>query len=428
MPTPRQHIRATTHSSATSWEAVVVAFNLYARTMMVNAKDVGTFTADISRSVDVGTSQRPEISVGDTVRVERMNNRYLVTDVLAKAVTQLSGQFLAYSPQTIEAPEWVPPYPRIIGAQLEGLWTVVSTAQKYQVWSNTSPTQDGATLVGEFVQNQFAKTLNSSYAELIADNRGFENGDLRGWTGYSNLGWVPSATYKHSGNFGARSQQSAGIATITSRAYKIGASRAYEASVWAQAQWELIDAEYRALTLSVMFYDVDGALITTATANGNPASSSWQQIVASGTTPSNADTFAITVTAHDTGYGIVPLPGYFYLHVDDCSLKSYEPATTNLLYAVRAVSANNVMSPFSSWQQPAPVEAALGDPNAVHAKINPNGTIESSNFVAGASGYRASEAGIEGACVVSATEPASLFLGMLWLDTSAGTLKICKAL
>jgi hypothetical protein len=419
MPSPKQTIRATAANNADKWDAMVVSYNLFSRSMVVNARDVGTFNASISRSVDVGTPSAPKISVGDRVLVMRMTNGYLVTEIVEKAATQTFNLFLPYVSQGIGTPEWVSPYPRFEGANLAGVWTVVGEAIKYQVYSNSTPSQVGATLVGEFVQNQFSVGNTGGQGENVGVNRGFENGDMsNGWIvgvigadptmiAFDSLkpwaGFAASNTITHSGSYSAK--QSYDYTVNTDATYGPGAwglfsnytrivgGQPYTFSLWYKItsvsgvpdvtiEVTQFDANKNSLKLSGGYWISSGL--------NNVAD--WTQLQTNITMLANAAYVQIHVYIADGRYNTVTY------YVDDFSLYGAVPnLSASTLYAVRAVGAGGMLSPFSSWQQPTHVQATLGDVATAHAVIDPVGAIyKSSNYVPGTAGYLISPLGIDG--------------------------------
>jgi hypothetical protein len=195
--------------------------------------------------------------------------------------------------------------------------------------------------------------------------------------------------------------------------YQIVENTPYDLSLWYKTIFP--GTAIGTLTIMLAWFDSAGVAISTSTVftEANTARGTWTNATSTTTSPAGAAFVSIEIS----WFGVIGS----YIEVDGVSLVGLPPPTppTTTLFSIRAQDALGNPSPYSSWLIAPQADSILGDPAAANLSLDPaNVRIMSSTFVSGVRGVKLSPDGIEGATIVSSTEPVAPFPGMVWIDTT----------
>ncbi len=308
---------------------------------------------------------------------------------------------------------------QLSGTILNLTWGAVASPNPpvvYEIWKNTTPSSVGAQLIDTTANTHWSRAMNTSVAtQIIGINKGFESGDLTGWsTLYPGSGFAPtvSGASVHSGAYACSIlyTSAAGCSGVLISTWcGCQPSTDYTYSWWYNIPQNTAGNE---VGFEMGFAsNPTGAqsLLTTST-----ITSGWVNQI--GTFNAGANT---TLIRFQISFGA--LGGTTQVYLDDVSIIGLPPTTppTTTLFSVRAQDALGNHSPYSTWLIAPQAASVLGDTAAAHLSLDPaNVRIMSSTFASGVRGVKLSPDSIEGATIVSSTEPVAPFPGMVWIDTT----------
>lgn len=346
-----------------------------------------------------------------TTRADELVRLYKELRPLILGETQVSN--IAMS-----APYWE--RATLVGQMLQLDWSIVNGAAYYELWRNTSPSTSGATLLKTTAASQYISTLNQAVGELVS-NGGFESGaSLPAWRKdyLSNGDFEVVTSDKHSGVYSLKytfafPSGGSGGPSLFSDMIPVSPSTAYVFSAWRKI---VSFVGTHNANIRLWWYDASlNYLSYSSLVSDTTTVASWTQATGTFTSPSDAAYVQILVS--DLGGPGTSIEAYY----DDFSLVGQAAIQQpTYYYAVRAFNQYGTAGPYSAWLSPTRAPSSLGTPDAQHIRSDyDNALIQSSNFVPGTAGFKISPQGVEGACVVAATEPATTFAGLIWLDTSS---------
>ena len=287
---------------------------------------------------------------------------------------------------------------QIIGSNLVGSFNGVRGVSRYQLFTQ-APSVNVDTPLFDWVPTLFNIPLNfSNNAELLF-NGGFETGDLSGWEDSEAVVVINGNSY--SGSFALQitgsGQLSGNSATRRSRGLPndkiyVLPSSSYPISLWfysptfGAGDEIAVQVEYWSNADAVNPIDSDTIIDIIG------PDSSWTEYTATINTPTGCDYILL--------YAEIIASGTVEAYLDDISIKGQSPIFLPLImrYGLRAIDDDGNKSEFSTFLQPSISPQAIGDPTGTHLRQTYNavdgGTIETSNFVAGVSGWRLDKDGI----------------------------------
>ncbi len=354
------------------------------------------------------------IAVGQKIQVLQEGSEFYASAVYPGEVNNLYLPLIANQGGSVGTPTgWA-----IVqsGASLYANWNAVTGAVKYEIWQNTTNSPVSATIANNGLAQDLVGTSYNwvldpgSNSNLITVNPGFEGGAV-GWTISQSDGIAQIvSSEKNSGIYSILLQadgsvlNTPSITTVPFIAVVAGSN--YAISFYRKTTSHV----YGTSTVAYQFLDVDLGVTGFDTFSWSTTNGGWTKYSATMTAPANS--VWLILNAYSSAYA------QFTNYFDDFSIIGTQ-TTTATYFAVRAIDFNGHASPFSSWLLPTKQSSALGVTSAAHLQLDPiSAMIQSSNFVSSATGVKLSPGGIEGATIVSSTEPVAPFPGMVWIDTT----------
>ncbi len=349
-PTIATAIKTQQPTEVSTWLADIISIDYNAKQMVINIRGAsGPRRVNIG-ALNVGTSASPLMFAGNQVIVQRLNDQYFALQYIPAAGMSsgtIAGRTILPAPTGFSIKQ--------VGTNLEASWNPVAGANFYEIYSNTSATPDGASLVGATSGTMATWTSNMT-GELLA-NRGFESGDFVNWK----IAGIPSGTVGvtidnttvHTATYSAKTivGNILSYVNLPTQNYGVIQSTIYQVRTY---------YDITALTGNAtlfLYYDYYKSDLTT---NGGTSetmaiavTSGWTLFSTTVTPPTNTAYLALRFRASTA----VTAGSAITVYIDDVSFIGQTSIQNNLLYAVRAMSNQGDSSPFTSWLQPAVQQA-----------------------------------------------------------------------
>ncbi len=387
MPTVKTLIKNITRQKGDVKEGEIVSIDHFNRHLYV-AIGSSVIPVYIDEGLDIGTPGNPKISRGNRVRIRELDGIYYAQELILVPQRSVGGVTKAIA---LAAPIILTL--AIVGNQLQMSWTPVSgQGVYYEVWTNSTPSPVGATMISRTYSTFLPIILNAANnSEIIQLNRDFESGDKTGWgveigTDGAQAGirpdyFVVSNVDKHGGNFSLLFNSSnVGPSHCGGALYPIVGGTSYSFGVWINAT--SIPAT-QSVEVSVQFRNASKVVQSTQTiALITAPTAGWTFYSGTFVADASATTVNILVSALANIVGQTTT-AYF----DDFSIIG-QPSTvaaTNF-FAVIAYDQYGNHSPWSAWLTASQSPAAMAAPSGVHGRIYYSNKIDSSDYVADTDG------------------------------------------
>lgn len=323
-------------------------------------------------------------------------------------------------------PQWQSS-PVISAGAMTAIVAEVKNAVAYRLYSNTVPTMDGASLLGTYSSNIFTIQVANTTGNLVT-NGNFESNTMLGWTNAVGPTQVEIVSPGHNSQYALQMTHTIagleGSSRVSSDFIRVVPGNWYDVAAYVKLITNTAPVGDATIDINVHWWDEKKVLASYDQVIFEAHHNLFDWAFKSASLQAPSQKMYMTVN--------IGIMAYFYstaeMLVDDVTVNGAGLDVTSKLFAVTAMDINGNESQPSDWLSQNTQTSILGSPNSDHMLVDYTaGTIRSSNFVSGSAGVKVSPSGVEGACIVSPTEPTAPYLGMLWVDAN-NQLRICTSL